>query len=102
MTFDEWFNKGYGDFGVDDGLRTLLREAWDAALSLLPETREGLNMKAKAIRHADARRALRIMWESYKVDACADGTIKISPKWKCHRGVLTRMHAANMVREALR
>lgn len=57
----------------------------------------------KAIRQSDARRALRSMWEGYKVESCADGTIKIRPKWRESKpGVLTRLHAANMVKEALK
>jgi ribosomal protein S15P/S13E len=31
MKFDEWFANGYGKGGGDDGLRELLREAWNAA-----------------------------------------------------------------------
>ena len=59
-------------------------------------------MKAKAIRHADARRALRSMWADYRVVSCADGSIRIWAKWKERPGVITRMHAANMIREAIK
>lgn len=42
MTFDEWFAKEYsGDVG-EDGLRVLLREAWDAALAARPEEGRGM------------------------------------------------------------
>lgn len=38
MTFDEWFDSEYhGSYGGENGMRALLKEAWDAASSRLPE-----------------------------------------------------------------
>lgn len=53
------------------------------------------------MRPQDARRALRAIWRDAQVQSCADGSIRIIPKWRSSRGLLTRMYAARMVRSVL-
>lgn len=56
------------------------------------------------MRPSDARRVLRKLWSTIDVQSCADGTLRISPKWRRQwrrHGVLTRMYSARMVKEVL-
>jgi len=56
------------------------------------------------MRPQDARRDLRTMWESVYVKACADGSLKIIPKWRKawkRHGVFTRLYAAYRVADVL-
>ena len=49
-------------------------------------------------------RALRTLWSSVKVQSCADGTLRIAPRWRKKfrdHGVLTRMHAALQLQDHL-
>lgn len=56
----------------------------------------------KEPRPQDARRALKRMWSAVAVYSCADGTLRIEPKWSDRRaGLLTRMHSAYMVERLL-
>ncbi len=41
------------------------------------------------------------MWREARVLSCADGTIKIVPKWRCPKGLLTRMYAAELVADLM-
>ena len=51
-----------------------------------------------------ARQVLRRLWATVHVASCADGSIKITPKYRRqwrNPGVLTRMYSARMVSECL-
>lgn len=51
-----------------------------------------------------ARRSLRTAWSDAKVLSCADGSIRIEPKYRRKYrkpGVITRMYLARMVADCL-
>ena len=60
---------------------------------------------------SNARRSLRALWKSVKVESCADGSVRIVPtyreaaKWRklgaLGPGLFTRMHAAQCVEDVL-
>ena len=50
-----------------------------------------------------ARRSLKKLWKSWRVDSLADGTFRISPVWRSPiHGLLTRLYAANKVDDVLK
>lgn len=52
---------------------------------------------------SSARRALKRLWKSWRVDSLADGTLRIVPKWRSPiHGLLTRLYAADKVDEVLK
>lgn len=58
----------------------------------------------KRPRPQDARRDLKKLWRHVAVYSCADGSLKIEPKWNGHYdtpGVITRMHSAYLVESVL-
>lgn len=57
----------------------------------------------KKVRSQDARRALRGLWQGLDCYSCADGTLKIEPRWKkgIRPGLFTRMHSAQLVEYVL-